>query len=58
VDIVKNIAIPKFNEDNKLHMKVAKLSSEAHIDYNDDKKKIPDIEKSLDALIPNVFGIN
>lgn len=37
VDVLKYVAIPKFNKDNKLHMEISKLSKEIHILAKDDQ---------------------
>jgi len=56
VDIVKNIRIPQFNKNSNIHMKVSKLSLQAHKSYKEqDAKKISEIQEKLEILIPSIF---
>ena len=55
VDILKNIAIPRFNLDNKVHKKLAELSISAHEAFKNESDKIEDIENEIDSYIVKIF---
>ncbi|MCL4476011.1 MAG: hypothetical protein M1508_07285 [Nitrospirae bacterium] len=54
--VMNNLAIPKFNPDNKIHMKLAELSEEAH---NLVKKGKPaeHFENEIDDLVRKLWNI-
>ncbi|PHQ30890.1 Eco57I restriction-modification methylase domain-containing protein [Leeuwenhoekiella nanhaiensis] len=57
VDIVKNINIPEFDESNKDHLTMSKLSKDAHQFYKDkNNKKIDSTEVEIEILTPKIFG--
>lgn len=57
VDIVKNIKIPLYNDNNSLHREIAKLSEDAHKQYElDNFDKIEDIVKQLEPLVIDLFN--
>ena len=56
VDIVKNIAIPEFNESNDNHILMSELSKKAHKFYADkDKINLNQTEKEIEKLTPEIF---
>ncbi|MDH5715849.1 MAG: N-6 DNA methylase, partial [Candidatus Aminicenantes bacterium] len=56
--IVKNINIPKFNADNKIHLRLSDLSHQAHAAAErDDKPLINDIEEEIDYLAASLWGL-
>ena len=58
VDIVKNINIPNFDNKNKYHNEIAKLSLNAHSNYKLGKDKaLLQNEKEIELVIPKIFGI-
>lgn len=56
VDILKNIAIPKFNKNNEIHEKLSSLSIEAHKCFENDNKEIEKIENEIDLNILKLFN--
>lgn len=57
VDIVNNIAIPKYDAKDKRHNLLAKLWNHAHISYSKwDEQTIKKIEKEIDSIVPIIFG--
>lgn len=55
IDVLKNIAIPKFNFINSLHNKIANCSKEIHELAKEDKN-IVSKEKILDALVQKLYS--
>jgi hypothetical protein len=56
VDIVKNIAIPEFNPNNSMHMKIAKESKSAHLSYlRHDSSAIKNSEGVIEESVPKIF---
>jgi hypothetical protein len=56
VDIVKNINIPKYDHQNKLHEKLADLSIKAHELYKEGKEnQIEGIEDQIEKTVPLIF---
>ena len=58
-DVVDKIAIPEFNETNPLHVKLAKLSKNAHQYFNDsDTYKLDECVLQMNSIIPQIFEEN
>jgi hypothetical protein len=53
---MNNLAIPKFNPDNKIHMRLAELSEEAH-SMVQKGKFIVDVEKGINLLVRDLWNI-
>ena len=51
INMVKNIPIPKFENKNKIHKRLAELSVEAH----KNKEKIDEIEKEINDLAKKII---
>ena len=58
VDVLKYVAIPKFNKNNTLHMKIAEKSKEIHVLAKSSvtPNSIPSFEKELDTLVVELFS--
>lgn len=54
--VMNNLAIPKFNPDNKIHMRLAELSEEAH-SLVQKGKSVEDIEKEINLLVRKLWNI-
>ncbi len=57
VDVLKYIAIPKYNQDNPIHKKIADISKEIHV-LAKDGKKYGDKEKELTEIVYALFMKN
>jgi hypothetical protein len=56
--VLENICIPKFDSKNKLCLKIAELSEEAHcILKGNDADKIANIESELDDYAAQIWGL-
>lgn len=56
--ILENIFVPKFENKNFLHIKLAELSEMAHEAANaGDKKKIKEIEEEIDHVAAKIWGL-
>ena len=62
VDILKNVAIPKFNKRNEIHIEISNLSKKIHKITRKKKsnslKEIKKLEKQLNDLVKIIFGID
>ena len=57
VDIVKNIRIPQYADQNPIHQSISKFSKLAHMAYLEgDKTAIERIERNLEEVVPEVFN--
>jgi hypothetical protein len=57
--ILEQIKIPKFDAKNKVHVKLAELSKEAHeLAIKDDEKALTKIENEIDALVAEFYGLS
>jgi type I restriction-modification system DNA methylase subunit len=54
--VMNHLAIPKFNRDNKIHMKIAELSKEAHTLVTQ-AKEIKEIQNKLNETVENLWNI-
>lgn len=54
--VMNHLAIPKFSMDNKIHMKIAELSKEAHT-LVIQGKEIKEIQDKLNETIENLWNI-
>ncbi|MEW6409149.1 MAG: N-6 DNA methylase [Nitrospirota bacterium] len=54
--VMNNLAIPKFNSDNKIHKRLAELSEEAH-SLVQRGKSIEDIQKDINLLVRKLWNI-
>lgn len=54
--VMSNLAIPKFNADNKIHMRLAELSEEAH-SLVQKGKSAEEIEKEINDLVRKLWNI-
>ncbi len=54
--VMNNLAIPKFNPDNKTHMRLAELSEEAH-NLVKKGKPVEDVENGIDDLVRKLWNI-
>ena len=54
VDILNNIAIPKFDESNEEHIRLAELSMQAHNNKIENVDNL-EIEQEINILTENVF---
>lgn len=54
LDVLKNIAIPKFDEFNKLHYEIAKISKNIH-ELSKKDLCISDLEIKLDNCVYKLF---
>ncbi len=57
VDVLKYIAIPKYNQDNPIHKKIADISKEIHV-LAKDGNKYGDKEKELTEIVYALFMKN
>jgi len=58
VDIVKNINIPKFDNTDKSHMRLAELSIKAHEAFiSKNNNEIQKIEADIEKIMPSIFNI-
>ena len=55
VDILKNIKIPKYNESNKIHKRLSKISISAHKAYSV-RENTSDFELEIDKLVHRLFS--
>ncbi|MCM1222647.1 MAG: N-6 DNA methylase [Lachnospiraceae bacterium] len=56
VDVLKYLAIPKFEKDNKLHQDIASLSKKIHLQFKANEiEEIDKLERELNALVRNLF---
>lgn len=62
VDVLKNVAIPKFNKRNEIHIEISNLSKKIHKITRKKKsnslKEIKKLEKQLNDLVKIIFGID
>ena len=59
IDIVRNIKVPVFNNNNKLHKELSDLSIKAHTLYLQNRnKEIADLEERIEKIIPLIFKQN
>lgn len=62
VDVLKNIAIPKFDENDKKHIKISDLSKDIHKiarkEKNNSIKEIKNLEEKLNKLVKAIFKIS
>jgi type I restriction-modification system DNA methylase subunit len=64
--VLEYIYIPKFNPNNKLHLKLSELSKKAHelakryYEQNDEyaKKELEKIEEEIDKTVAEIYGIS
>ena len=58
VDVLKYIAIPKYDSDNEVHAKIAFISKTIHEEMRDkhNTKKIVELEQGLNRMIHTLFG--
>lgn len=58
VDVLKYLAIPKFDEENKMHLSISNISMEIHnhARINAEKSEILRLEKELNKHILNLFS--
>lgn len=58
VDVLKYVAIPLFDENNSLHLEIARKSKEIHLVAQNtvSDNSIPALEKELDALAVELFS--
>ena len=54
--VMNNLAIPKFNSDNKIHMKIAELSQKAH-NLVAQGKEIEKLQNELDEAVERLWNI-
>lgn len=61
-DVLKNIAIPKFDKKNSSHVYLYKISEEIHKEARNNKKNntkaIKKLEKNLNDVVKEIFEIN
>ncbi|MCM1049998.1 MAG: SAM-dependent methyltransferase [Clostridiales bacterium] len=57
VDVLKYIAIPKFDDNNDIHVKIANISKDIHMEMKktNGRANIVDCEKELDKFIHKLF---
>lgn len=54
VDVLKNVAIPKFNNEDELHITIANISKQIH-EESKEGKSISSLEASLEELVHILF---
>lgn len=56
--ILENIRIPKFDPDNKLHLKLAELSENAHqLAKMDNLQELKKVEEDIDKISAQIWGL-
>ena len=56
--ILENVNIPKFDPENKLHLKLAELSEQCHIAArNENEEAISELEAEIDEAAAALWGI-
>lgn len=58
VDVLRYLAIPKYDNNNKTHMEIANISKKIHQEAreNCEGKKIDELEKALDSIIHTLYN--
>ena len=54
--VMNNLAIPKFNSNNKIHMKIAELSQKAH-NLVAQGKEIEELQNDLNEAVERLWNI-
>lgn len=56
--VLRNICIPKFNPKNKLHVKLANLSQQAHkLAQKNDIQKLKEVEEKIDNIAAKIWKL-
>ncbi len=56
IDILKNIAIPKYNQKNQSHYELSKLSKLAHDNFNN-KQDNSEVEEEINKIVKSIFKL-